>query len=252
MKGLLFAAIARHKVQLLPTTPSFLNLALISEAYARFDLSSLVRITYGTEVMPARTLARLREALPGVDLLQTYGLTEVGILRSKSKDPSSLLVKVGGEGFETKVVDGILWIRAQSAMLGYLNAPSPFDAEGWFDTQDAVEVEGEYLRILGRRTEIINVGGQKVYPGEVESVLLELDNVRDAAVYAEPNPMLGQLEAVRVNLFESEPLSDLKKRIREHCLTRLAAYKVPVKVVVTEDDQYNARFKKLRRVEQST
>jgi acyl-CoA synthetase (AMP-forming)/AMP-acid ligase II len=155
-------------------------------------------------------------------------------------------VKVGGEGFQTKIVDGILWIKAQSAMLGYLNAPSPFDADGWLCTQDAVEEEGEYLRILGRRTEIINVGGQKVYPGEVESVLLELENVNDATVYAEPNPLLGQIVAARLNLAEPEPLPDLKRRVRDHCRARLAAYKVPVKVEVTERDPYNARFKKLR------
>lgn len=56
------------------------------------------------------------------------------ILRSKSKGPDSLWVKIGGEGYETKIVKGVLWIRAESSMLGYLNAPNPFDAEGWFNT----------------------------------------------------------------------------------------------------------------------
>ena len=115
---------------------------------------------------------------PTSKLLQTYGLTELGILRSQSREPDSLWVRVGGEGFETKIVDGRLWIRAESAMLGYLNAPSPFDADGFFDTGDLVEVDGEWIRILGRESEIINVGGSKVYPAEVESVLLELDERR--------------------------------------------------------------------------
>jgi len=243
----ILAAVARHRVQLLPTTPSFLNLALLSGAFDRHDVSSLVRITYGTEVMPARTLERLRERLPGVDLLQTYGLTEVGILRSKSKEAGSLLVRVGGEGYQTKVVDGILWVKARSAMLGYLNAPSPFDADGWFCTQDAVEQEGEFLRILGRTTDIINVGGQKVYPGEVESVLLELANVRDATVHGEPNALLGQVVAARLNLLEPEPPAELRRRVRAHCQDRLAAYKIPVRIEVAEQDPYNARFKKLRR-----
>ena len=60
-------------------------------------------------------------------------------------------MRVGGEGYETKVVDGRLWVRAESAMLGYLNAPSPFSADGFLDTGDLVEVDGEWLRILGRR-----------------------------------------------------------------------------------------------------
>ena len=111
--------------------------------------------------MPESTLKRIHEIFPQVQLLQTYGLSELGILRSKSKDSTSLWVKVGGHGFETKVVDGILWIRAQSAMMGYLNAANPFDEEGWMNTEDEVEVDGDYIRILGRRTDIINVGGQK-------------------------------------------------------------------------------------------
>ena len=123
-------AIERHKVQLLPTSPTFLNMLLMSEAYRHHDLSSLALITYGTEVMPESTLKRMREAFPEVRLLQGYGLSELGILGSRSKDSDSLWVRVGGEGFETKVQDGTLWIRAQSAMMGYLNAPSPFDEEG--------------------------------------------------------------------------------------------------------------------------
>ena len=111
-------------------------------------------MTYGTEVMPESTLKQFHELFPKVLLLQTYGLSEVGILRSKSKSSDSLWVKVGGEGFETRVVDGMLEIKAKSAMLGYLNAESPFTEDGWFKTGDAVEVDGEYIRILGRKSEM--------------------------------------------------------------------------------------------------
>lgn len=244
---LVCAAIASQRVQTLPTSPTFLNLLLISEAYTRHDLASLELITYGTEVMPESTLQRLHAIFPKVQLLQTYGLSELGILRSKSKDSNSLWVKVGGEGFETKIVDGILWVRAQSAMLGYLNAPSPFDAEGWMNTQDMVEVDGEYIRILGRRSEIINVGGQKVYPAEVESVLLQMPNVRDAAVVGEANPITGQIVSVRCNLFEPEELNAFKRRLRAFCRERLAPYKIPTRIVLTEQEQHSARFKKMRR-----
>ncbi len=239
-------AVARHRVELLPTTPTFLNLLLISEAYRRHDLSALKRISYGTEVMPETTLRRLREVLPDVDLLQTYGLTEVGILRSKSKGPDSLYLKVGGEGFETKVVDGILHIRARSAMLGYLNAPSPFDADGWFNTQDEVVVEDDHIRILGRRSEIINVGGQKVYPAEVESVLLKMDNVLDAEVHGEPNPIAGNIVAARISLVAPEDLGELKRRVRSFCRERLESFKVPVRIEISDSVQYSARYKKMR------
>ena len=158
-------AIQEFGVELLPTSPTFLNLLLVSEAYKKYDLSSLKTVTYGTEVMPESTLARFHELFPDVRMLQTYGLSEVGILRSKSKSSDSLWVKVGGEGFETRIVDGLLEIKAKSAMLGYLNAPSPFTEDGWFITGDAVEVDGEYIRILGRKSELINVGGGKGLSG---------------------------------------------------------------------------------------
>jgi long-chain acyl-CoA synthetase len=241
------AAIERHRVELLPTSPTFLNLLLMSEAYARHDLSSLERVTYGTEVMPASTLQRLGEVLPWVALTQTYGLSEVGILRSKSRSSSSLWVKVGGEGFETKVVDGTLRVRARSAMLGYLNHPSPFDAGGWLDTGDEVETDGEWLRFLGRRSEVVNVGGLKVYPAEVESVLLDLPGVTDAVVRGEPSPITGQVVVARVTLDRAEQPAAFKRRMRAFCRGRLADFKIPVKVELADGEQHSARYKRVRR-----
>jgi long-chain acyl-CoA synthetase len=242
-------AIQDHHVELLPTSPTFLNLLLISEAYTRYDLSSLRKITYGTEVMPERTLQRLHEIFPHVTLQQTYGLSEIGILRSKSRSSDSLWVKLGGEGYELKVVDDTLWVRARSSMLGYLNAPSPFDKEGWFNTGDSVEVDGEYVRILGRQSELINVGGLKVYPVEVENVLMQMPNVRDAVVVGERNPITGHVVVARLNLFEPEDPAQLRKRVRAFCRDRLAAYKIPSRVEVLTADQFSARFKKMRRGE---
>jgi acyl-coenzyme A synthetase/AMP-(fatty) acid ligase len=240
-------SIDRHRVEVLPTTPTFLNLLLLSGAYQHHDLSSLRLITYGTEMMPESTLARLHETFPGVRFQQTYGLSELGILRSKSREDGSLWVKVGGEGYETKIVDGVLWVRAQSAMLGYLNAENRFDDKGWFNTEDAVEQDGEWLRFLGRTSEIINVGGQKVYPAQVESVLLTMENVLDAVVRGERNPLLGRCVVARVKLQKPEPVLDFKLRMQRHCRGQLAPYMVPVKVEITEDQLYNARGKRVRK-----
>ena len=156
------------KVEVLPTSPTFLNLLLLSQAWQKYDLSSLGLVTYGTEPMPQVTLKAIAKALPHVKLQQTYGLSEVGILRSVSEANDSLWMRVGGEGYETRVVDGLLEIRARSAMLGYLNAPSPFKEDGWFQTGDLVEQKGEFIRVLARESDLINVGGEKVYPSEVE------------------------------------------------------------------------------------
>jgi long-chain acyl-CoA synthetase len=242
------AAIAKYKVELLPTSPTFLNLLLISEAWRSHDLSSLKRITYGTETMPESLLQRIHEILPGVELQQTYGLSEVGVLRSKSRDSSSLWMRIGGEGFETRVQDGTLWIKARSAMLGYLNAPSPFDQDGWLNTGDAVEVDGEYLRILGRKSEIINVGGEKVYPAEVEEALLTIPNVAEVTVTGEQNPITGNTVTARFNLREPEEPAAFRQRVRAFCVDRLAPYKRPTKILIVGETQYSERFKKMRRV----
>lgn len=241
------AAIERHRVQVLPTSPTFLNLLLLSGAPRRHDLSSLELITYGTEPMAETTLLRLREALPSVRLQQTYGLSELGIMRSKSRSSDSLWVKVGGEGFQTRVVDGLLEIHAKSAMLGYLNAPDPFTDDGWFRTGDAVEVDGEYLRILGRESETINVGGEKVHPAEVEGVLQTLEGVEDVAVSAESHPLTGQIVKARVKLARDEPLPEFRRRMRAWCRDRLARFKIPQKVVLVREPLHGGRFKKMRR-----
>ncbi len=241
------AAVERYKVELLPTSPTFINIILLSEAYKRHDLSSLKTVTYGTEPMPESTLVRFHELFPEIKLQQTYGLSEVGILRSKSRSSNSLWVKVGGEGFETRIVDGILHIKAQSAMLGYLNAASPFTEDGWFNTGDAVEVDGEWLRILGRISEIINVGGEKVYPAEVESVIQEMDNVAEVSVIGEPNPITGNIVCARVRLVNEEDPKAFAIRLKNFCRARMPAFKVPVKVTIGTEEQHGSRFKKMRR-----
>jgi acyl-coenzyme A synthetase/AMP-(fatty) acid ligase len=241
-------AVERHHADLLPTSPTFINLLMLSEAYKRHDLKSLKTVTYGTEPMPESTLKRFHELFTHIALQQTYGLSELGILRSKSKSSDSLWVKVGGEGFSTRVVDGILQIKAQSAMLGYLNAPSPFTEDGWFNTGDSVEVDGEYFRILGRRSEIINVGGEKVYPAEVESAIHEMPEVAEVTVYGEKNAITGHIVCAKVRLvpeIDMDPKTFVSK-LKMHCRKKMQAFKVPVKVNLEAGEQYSERFKKMR------
>jgi len=239
-------AIETHRVHTLPASPTFLNLFLISGVWEQRDLSSLKVIAYGTEPMPGSTLQRLHEIFPAAALVQTYGMSELGVLRSRSRDSASLWLKFTGDEFQTKVVDGVLWVKAETAMLGYLNAPDLFDADGWLNTQDAVEVDGEYLRILGRASDLINVGGQKVYPAEVENLLLQLDNVQEVAVFGKAHAMMGQIVAARFSLKEPEPLDVFKRRMNAFCRERLARYQTPVFVELATESQFGVRFKKLR------
>jgi acyl-CoA synthetase (AMP-forming)/AMP-acid ligase II len=239
-------AIEAHQIQLLPTTPTFLRILLISEAIRRHDVSSLEVVTYGTEPMPTTTLAAVRAALPQVRLKQTYGLSELGILPTQSRDSGSIWLKLGSTGFEHKIVNGVLWIRSPSAMLGYLNAPSPFDPDGWFNTQDLVESDGEYIRILGRKSELINVGGEKVHPTEVENVLLQIDNVKDVTVRGVPNAVTGEVVAAKITPLVPEEPDALKRRVRQFCHARLERYKVPAVIDVVVEEHHGARFKKTR------
>lgn len=240
-------SIETHRVEVLPTSPTFLNLMLISGDHEKYDLSSLEVLAYGAEPMPETTLKRLHAALPDVQLMQNYGLSEVGIMQTKSESSDSLWVKVGGDGYDFRIRDGILEIKSSSAMLGYLNAPNPFTEDGWFITGDMVEVKGEYIRILGRDTEIINVGGEKVYPAEVESVIAEMPGVLDVSVTSESHAITGNIVKATVKLSTDEKRSEFRKRMTAFLSDRLPAYKIPQKVTLTDQDMYSDRFKKMRR-----
>lgn len=236
-----------HRIELLPASPTFLNLLLMSKAYERHDLSSLKVISYGTEPMPEQTLRRLAATFPGVKLQQTYGLIEVGVLRSQSRSADSLWVRLGGEGFQTRVREGMLEIRAESAMLGYLNAPSPFTEDGWFMTGDVVEVDGDFFRILGRKSELINVGGEKVYPAEVEGVIQEMENVVEATVWGEPHAFVGKVVCAQVLLKNPEDPAAVARRVKAYCRERLEPFKVPVRVLLGDESTVSERMKKTRR-----
>ena len=90
------------------------------------------------------------------------------------------------------------------------------------------------------------MGGQKVYPAEIEEVIMELPHVIDVAVHGESNALLGQIIVARIVLSEPEALDALKSRVRLACRERLAAYKVPARVVIEEGALYTARHKKAR------
>lgn len=236
-----------HQVEVLPTSPTFINMLIFSKAYQELDLSSLKVVTYGTEPMPQSTLTIFHSLFPNIKLKQTYGLSEVGILKTQSEGPDSLWMKIASdEHHQIKVEEGILWIKSSMSMLGYLNAPSPFSEDGWFNTQDRVEVRDEFYRILGRDSEIINVGGEKVYPTEVESVLLQISEVNDVIVYGEKNPLMGEIVACKVYTESTKDQSDIKKIIKEQSREKLEKFKRPVKIYFSDKPFNSSRMKRVR------
>lgn len=238
--------IEKYKIMVLPSSPTFLNLILISEEYKNYDLSSLRMITYGTETMPQSLLLKLKEVFPKVKFLQTFGTSETGISTTSSKSSNSLFMKLEDINGEYKIVENELWLRSKTQVLGYLNASmDSFTSDGWFKTGDLVEVDGEYIKIIGRAKEVINVGGQKVLPSEIESIILEMEDISDCMVYGEQNAITGQTVVCDVVLNKS--IENIKKRVRVFCKDRLDAYKIPTKVNVVDKTNFSDRFKKIRK-----
>lgn len=244
----ILSIIEKYKVQALPTSPTFINLILVSELYKKYDLSSLEAISYGSEAMPEYTLKNLNKIFPNIKLVQTYGMSELGVMDTKSKANDSLWVKLGRETNNLRIRNGMLEIKGNKSMLGYLNAPSPFTEDGWFMTMDMVEQDGDYFKILGRKSEIINVGGEKVYPAEVESFFLEMPGVEDVAVRGEQNPLMGNIVFAKFKISTDESKKDFQKRMREFAKGKLVGYKIPQQIeLVSEEEIHSVRLKKDRK-----
>ena len=241
--------IEKFGVSVLPASPTFLNLLLISGANQRHNLSRLRIISYGTEPMPEGLLQRLRQAFPRARFIQTFGTSETGISRTTSQSSDSTLMKLDDPAIEHRIVKGELWLRSRTQILGYLNHDmDAFTEDGWFRTGDLVEPgENGYLRIVGREREVINVGGEKVLPAEVESILLEIPEIADCLVHGASHPLTGQIVVAEITASDPDmERSAMRRLIRRHCKGRIAAYKVPVKITLVTVTRRNDRFKKQR------
>jgi acyl-CoA synthetase (AMP-forming)/AMP-acid ligase II len=240
--------IEKYNVNILPTSPTFLNLILISGDYVKYDLTSLKLITYGTEPMPESLLLKLIDIMPNIKFLQTFGTSETGISQVSSKSSTSNLIKFEGSETEYKVFKGELWIRSKTQILGYLNSSmDKFTTDGWFKTGDLVEESsGGYYKIIGRNSEIINVGGEKVLPIEVESVLFLMSEIIDCVVFGEANPITGQMVVARIRYKDELNALQIKKKITLFCSDKLERYKIPVKILLMDELEFSDRFKKKR------
>jgi acyl-coenzyme A synthetase/AMP-(fatty) acid ligase len=234
--------IQRAGVEVLPASPSFLRLLCMNGAPA---MPTLRVITYGSEPMDEQTLNWLNARFPDVQITQKYGTTETGSPRTISRGSDSLWLKFRPGEIQTRVVDGILWLKGDSTILGYLNAAAPVDADGWYCTGDLVDVDGEWIRFRGRDSDTINVGGEKVAPAEVEQTILELAFVRSVCVSSEPHVLMGSIVVAQVELEGLEP-KVATREIRRHCRSRLAPFKVPVKIDVVAQGLVSERQKVTR------
>ncbi|QNK86012.1 long-chain fatty acid--CoA ligase [Aliarcobacter cryaerophilus] len=235
-----------YKITVLPSSPTFLNLILMSNSHNKYDLSSLKMITYGTETMPDSLLNILKDIFPKVKFLQTFGTSETGIANTKSKASNSTFMKIEDLDLDYKIVENELWLKSKTQILGYLNSSmDSFSKDGWFKTGDLVEIlDDDYLKIIGRNKEVINVGGQKVLPSEVESIILSMKEIDDCMVYGEKNIITG--ETVVCDVVCKNEIQNIKVLIRKFCKDKLDNYKIPTKVNIVDKTNFTHRFKKIR------
>lgn len=238
--------IEKHKIQLLPTSPTFLNLILMDPSFGERDLSSLKMITYGTEKMPSELLKKLNKAIPTVKFLQTFGTSETGILKTQSKSSSSLYFKIIDDEVEHKIENNQLYIKSKTSVKEYKGVQSDqFQDDGWFATGDLVDQDDEgYIRVVGRIKEVINVGGLKVLPVEVEDVINTIEGIVDCTVFSKENAITGQMVCVNIVLEGGIDPKSIKSTIKTICKEKLDKYKRPAKITIQDKLGHTSRFKK--------
>ncbi len=234
-------------VEVLPASPSLIQFLLMDDRFNSNYLPSLKVITIGSERINDNLNSRLKERFGGkVELIQKYGITEIGTPATITRDNDPRYIKFKSGLIDFKIDDNVLYIKSPSSMVGYLSPDQSIPFDGWFNTQDQVEIDGEWIKILGRVSDIINVGGQKVYPAEVESVLQSMDNVINVAVYGKSNLIMGSVVAAKVCLDSNETVLEFKKRMREFCKDKLQTYKIPSIVEIVDEVKISDRYKKVR------
>jgi acyl-coenzyme A synthetase/AMP-(fatty) acid ligase len=188
------------------------------------------------EIAHQAILNSLRSFYPGAEISHAFATTEAGVAFDVrdvlSGFPASMLT--GTSGVDLKVVDATLRIRSGRTAERYLgeNPPVLKDPEGFVDTGDVLELRDGRYHFRGRRDGVINVGGLKVYPEEVEAVLSRHPRVRLSLVKTKKNPITGALVAADVLLTdpsipEGEQARDLQQTIKQFCREWLAPHKVP-------------------------
>ena len=206
--------IEKNQATALTTTPTFLNLLLLSGIHHQYTTESLRHINFSTEKMHETVLKKLKNIFPAVRFSQSYGLSETGVLPIVCDESDALWIKIDTNRCQYRIVDNLLEIKTQSSMLGYLNAKTFFTSDGFYQTGDQVEEKNGRIRILGRRSELINVGGEKVYPSEIEEVIESMPGVLQASITSEPNLLVGNLIVLTVFLKNTqEDINEFKLRM---------------------------------------
>lgn len=245
--SVLASLIETHNVRVLPCSPTFLNMMHLDQVFDKYDFKSLRLVTYGTERMPEELLKRLSVKLPRVKFLQTFGTSEIGIVQTKSLSSSSTFLTIDDPNVEWKIENKELWVKSKNQISEYINTNEKAINSGWFKTGDLVETKDDtYFKIVGRKNEVINVGGEKVLPAEIEDFVMAIAGVEDCTAFSVANGITGQAVGVKIIVDKEANTRDLKKTIRKLSRQKLESFKVPVKIIFETEMQHTERFKKER------
>ncbi len=223
-------------------TPTHWRRVMMSGAGRRID-PGYVRLS--GEIADDAALQGLAELYPRARVEHAYASTEAGVVFTVGDGhagfPADLLDRRGD--IEMKVVDGALRVRSPRRALRLIgeDAPRLVDEDGFVDTGDMIEQRGERCLFVGRRGGIINIGGAKAHPEEIEAALNAHEAVSASRAFARKNPITGALVmadvVLRVDpLREGEPVREgLNQDILAFCRARLPAYMVPVRLRFVSD-----------------
>jgi len=223
-------AICRYSITHVSATPTFWRAALMALHPSRAG-NSLRQITIGGEIVDQSLLDTLRRAFPSARIAHIFASTEAGALFSVKDGyagfPAAWLsTKI--DGVELRIQDGILQVRSPRTMQAYVSGhPSPYTADGWLSAGDLVEVRGDRVYFSGRSDAIVNVGGAKVHPEEVERFILGIEGIADVVVVGVKNALSGAVlkaDVVPMPGFEPEAL---RQKIARVCHSALPAHKIP-------------------------
>jgi acyl-coenzyme A synthetase/AMP-(fatty) acid ligase len=220
-------------------TPSHWRKLLMSGAASAFT-PRYVRLS--GEIADQAVLDGLRQGFPEASIGHAYASTEAGVgfaVNDGFEGFPADMIGTSRDGVEMKVVDGCLRIRSRRAAHAYVGrrAGALTDEEGFVDTGDMVELRGDRYHFVGRRGGIINIGGLKVHPEEIEAVINRHDEVRMSRVRARKSPITGAIVVADVVLADGWDASrgdEIKDRIIADCRASLAPHKVPAMIKFVE------------------
>jgi acyl-coenzyme A synthetase/AMP-(fatty) acid ligase len=220
-------------------TPSHWRKLLMSGAAANFS-PRYVRLS--GEIADQAVLDGLARAFPHASIGHAYASTEAGVGFAVDDGREGFPADFVGrnrDGVEMKVVDGSLRIRSHRAAHAYIGADAPplADAEGFVDTGDMIELRGDRYHFVGRRGGIINIGGLKVHPEEVEAVINGHESVRMSRARSRKSPITGAIVVADIVLADGADAGrqeTIRTEILGRCKESLAAYKVPAVIRFVE------------------